>query len=130
MVWYDMIWYGFDMMWYDMIRYKMIKAINNVHPEVSAKYYGCGLVVPDLLEGCDVLDLGCGAGRDCYIVAQIVGERGKVGEFASSRVSEWLRCDYDYDICDYDLCDYDICDYDVITITTYVITMWLRYTWM
>ena len=27
-----------------------------------AKYYGCGFVAPDLLEGMCVLDLGCGAG--------------------------------------------------------------------
>jgi arsenite methyltransferase len=50
----------------------------NIHPEVSARYYGCGLVVPEALEGCRVLDLGCGAGRDCYLLAQLVGERGEV----------------------------------------------------
>ncbi len=49
-----------------------------VHPEVSARYYGCGLVCPPLLEGCQVLDLGCGAGRDLYILAQLVGESGRV----------------------------------------------------
>jgi arsenite methyltransferase len=30
--------------------------------EVIARYYGCGIVVPELLDGCSVLDLGCGAG--------------------------------------------------------------------
>ena len=34
----------------------------DIHPEVSGRYYGCGLVAPDLLEGLRVLDLGCGPG--------------------------------------------------------------------
>lgn len=42
------------------------------------RYYGCGLVVPECLEGCSVLDLGCGSGRDCYMLSQIVGEKGQV----------------------------------------------------
>lgn len=49
-----------------------------VHPEVTARYYGCGLVVPALLEGCTVLDLGCGAGRDVDLLAQLVGPTGRV----------------------------------------------------
>lgn len=50
----------------------------NIHEEVSSRYYGCGLVLPELLEGRRVLDLGCGAGRDCYLLSQLVGERGDV----------------------------------------------------
>lgn len=50
----------------------------NVHPEVLARYYGCGLVCPELLEGCRVLDLGSGSGRDVYALAQLVGPRGEV----------------------------------------------------
>ncbi|MCX7660425.1 MAG: methyltransferase domain-containing protein [Caldimonas manganoxidans] len=50
----------------------------NVHPEVQARYYGCGLVCPPLLDGCRVLDLGCGAGRDVYLLAQLVGPDGEV----------------------------------------------------
>lgn len=49
-----------------------------IHPEVSARYYGCGLVCPPQLQGCRVLDLGCGAGRDVYALAQLVGEQGRV----------------------------------------------------
>lgn len=52
--------------------------LSRVHPEVSARYYGCGLVAPELLEGCRVLDLGCGAGRDAYVLAQLVGQTGSV----------------------------------------------------
>ncbi len=36
--------------------------LGRIHPEVTNRYYGCGLVCPPLLEGCKVLDLGCGSG--------------------------------------------------------------------
>lgn len=50
----------------------------NIHADVLAKYYGCGLVVPELLAGRRVLDLGCGSGRDVYALAQLVGPDGEV----------------------------------------------------
>lgn len=49
-----------------------------IHPEVMEKYYGCGLVAPELLEGKKILDLGSGSGRDAYALAQLVGENGEV----------------------------------------------------
>lgn len=49
-----------------------------IHPEVLSRYYGCGLVCPPLLQGCRVLDLGCGSGRDAYALAQLVGPAGSV----------------------------------------------------
>lgn len=52
--------------------------LRNVHDEVLARYYGCGLVVPEMLEGCRVLDLGCGSGRDVYALSQLVGPEGEV----------------------------------------------------
>ncbi len=52
--------------------------LSNIHPEVLSRYYGCGLVCPPLLEGCRVLDLGCGTGRDVYALAQLVGKTGEV----------------------------------------------------
>ncbi|MCB1521494.1 MAG: methyltransferase domain-containing protein [Hyphomicrobiaceae bacterium] len=53
-------------------------ALSNVHDEVRAKYYGCGFVAPEHLEGARVLDLGCGAGQDVYVLAQMVGAKGRV----------------------------------------------------
>src|SRR5215471_14898494 len=50
----------------------------NVHEEVRAKYYGCGIVVPQALRGARVLDLGSGSGRDVYLIAQLVGTEGEV----------------------------------------------------
>lgn len=52
--------------------------LGRIHPEVLSRYYGCGLVCPSLLEGCRVLDLGCGSGRDVYALAQLVGPKGEV----------------------------------------------------
>ncbi|PTQ86966.1 methyltransferase domain-containing protein [Nitrosomonas ureae] len=52
--------------------------LNRVHAEVRARYYGCGLVLPELLEGLAILDLGCGAGRDVYVLSQLVGEKGRI----------------------------------------------------
>nr|XP_045017294.1 arsenite methyltransferase [Jaculus jaculus] len=54
------------------------QALRNVHEEVTARYYGCGLVIPECLENCWILDLGSGSGRDCYVLSQLVGEKGHV----------------------------------------------------
>ena len=35
-----------------------------LHEDIVSHYYGCGLVIPDKLEGLTCLDLGCGAGHD------------------------------------------------------------------
>ena len=53
------------------------RLLRNIHPEVLAKTYGCGSPLPDLAEGLTILDLGCGAGRDVYLCAQLVGEHGR-----------------------------------------------------
>ncbi|XP_006880243.1 PREDICTED: arsenite methyltransferase [Elephantulus edwardii] len=54
------------------------EALQNVHEEVALRYYGCGLVIPECLENCWILDLGSGSGRDCYALSQLVGEKGHV----------------------------------------------------
>ncbi|XP_067849476.1 arsenite methyltransferase [Heptranchias perlo] len=54
------------------------EAMALIHPEVSQRYFGCGLVVPERLEGCHVLDLGSGSGRDCYILSKLVGPSGHI----------------------------------------------------
>ena len=55
------------------------KLLSNIHPVVLSKYYGCGLCIPShSLNGYNVLDLGCGAGRDVYLASQLVGSTGKV----------------------------------------------------
>src|SRR5215510_3834888 len=46
--------------------------------EVIAKDYGCGDPSRYVREGETVLDLGSGAGKICFIAAQVVGPTGKV----------------------------------------------------
>jgi arsenite methyltransferase len=57
---------------------RLERLLQNVHPEVTAKYYGCGLVAPSALHGRRVLDLGSGSGRDAYMLAQLVGAGGEI----------------------------------------------------
>ncbi|WP_432471698.1 methyltransferase domain-containing protein [Amphritea sp. HPY] len=52
--------------------------LSNIHDEVMVRYYGCGLVCPEELADMRILDLGSGSGRDCYALAQLVGEQGSV----------------------------------------------------
>ncbi|MEE9338740.1 MAG: methyltransferase domain-containing protein [Methylococcaceae bacterium] len=54
------------------------RLLADIHPEVVERYYGCGSPLPVALEGRTVLDLGCGSGRDCYLLSRLVGESGKV----------------------------------------------------
>uniref|UniRef100_UPI003AAB5A17 arsenite methyltransferase n=1 Tax=Centroberyx gerrardi TaxID=166262 RepID=UPI003AAB5A17 len=53
-------------------------ALSLVHPEVTKRFFGCGLPVPGKLAGCRVLDLGSGSGRDCYALGKLVGQSGHV----------------------------------------------------
>lgn len=50
----------------------------NIHPDVSARYYGCGLLAPLVLRGARILDLGSGSGRDAFALAQLAGPEGSV----------------------------------------------------
>ncbi len=55
------------------------KALLNVIPdEILERDYGCGDPSRYIREGETVLDLGSGSGKACYIIAQIVGARGRV----------------------------------------------------
>ncbi len=49
-----------------------------IHPEVLERFYGCGTPLPPALDGATVLDLGCGSGRDCYVLSSHVGPKGRV----------------------------------------------------
>lgn len=52
--------------------------LKNIHEDIQQKFYGCGSPIPSVLEGAKVLDLGCGTGRDAYLLSQLVGEKGHV----------------------------------------------------
>jgi ubiquinone/menaquinone biosynthesis C-methylase UbiE len=50
----------------------------DLHDEVKDRFYGCGSPFPPALKGRQVLDLGCGSGRDVYLLSKMVGEEGSV----------------------------------------------------
>ncbi len=52
--------------------------LKEIDHEIVNRFYGCGSPIPPLLNGCTVLDLGCGTGRDVYIASKLVGENGYV----------------------------------------------------
>lgn len=54
------------------------EALARVHPDILTRFYGCGSPIPLALEGKVVLDMGCGTGRDAYILSQLVGPKGRV----------------------------------------------------
>ena len=49
-----------------------------IDEEILNRFYGCGSPLPPALEGCTVLDLGCGSGRDVYMASRLVGPEGFV----------------------------------------------------
>ncbi|WP_118985243.1 methyltransferase domain-containing protein [Photorhabdus sp. CRCIA-P01] len=68
-----------------------------IHPDVQSRFYGCGTPFPPLLEGTTVLDLGCGSGRDCFILSHLVGTEGKViGIDATVEQIEFAQSFVDY----------------------------------
>lgn len=50
----------------------------NVSAEIKNMFHEFGSPMPPLMEGCTVVDLCCGSGRDTYLAAQLVGGQGKV----------------------------------------------------
>ncbi len=79
-------------------------ALAHVHEEVRSRYYGCGLVAPEAIEGARILDLGSGSGQDAYVLAQLVGEHGSVTGIDATRAQiavaerhlEWHRLRFGY----------------------------------
>lgn len=52
--------------------------LRNIHPNILSSYYGCGLIMPSCLKSTKILDLGCGTGRDVYLLSQLSGNTGHV----------------------------------------------------
>ena len=56
----------------------VIDVMPDIADEIMMRFYGCGSPIPPALEGCTVVDLGCGVGRDVYILSKLVGPTGRV----------------------------------------------------
>ena len=52
--------------------------LKNIPDEIQNRFYGCGSPIPHCLSGKRVLDLGCGTGRDAFLLSQLVGRDGEV----------------------------------------------------
>lgn len=57
---------------------RLREALGLINDEIKAKYYGCGSPIPLCIEGLKILDLGCGTGRDCYVMSKLTGSDGFV----------------------------------------------------
>lgn len=56
----------------------VLDVMPDIADEIMDRFYGCGSPIPPALEGCTVVDLGCGVGRDVYILSKLVGPAGRV----------------------------------------------------
>ena len=54
------------------------RALSLIDDEILEKFHGCGSPIPPAIDGCTVLNLGCGTGRDAYLASQLVGPQGYV----------------------------------------------------
>lgn len=61
----------------DQLSPRLQSILAAIHPEVVNQFYGCGSPIPDDVEGLTVLDLGCGSGRDVFMLSALVGEGGR-----------------------------------------------------
>lgn len=62
----------------DLIKKHHKEILSKISPIVLERFYGCGSPIPDPLEGCTILDLGSGTGRDCFLASVLAGKSGRV----------------------------------------------------
>ncbi|MCP4971538.1 MAG: radical SAM/Cys-rich domain protein [Arcobacter sp.] len=62
----------------DMIPKRVRDTLPYIMDEIKDRYYGCGSPMPLVLENQIMLDLGCGSGRDVYILSKLAGQTGFV----------------------------------------------------
>ena len=50
----------------------------DIADEIVVRFFVCGSPIPPALTGATVVDLGCGTGRDVYVLSKLVGPTGRV----------------------------------------------------
>ena len=73
------------------------QAFSRIDDEILEKFYGCGSPIPPAVNGCTVLNLGCGTGRDVYLASQLVGPEGYVIgiDMSEDQFEEYLAAQLD-----------------------------------
>ena len=56
----------------------VLDVMPDIADEIVERFYGCGSPIPPALTGATVVDLGCGTGRDVYVLSKLVGPTGRV----------------------------------------------------
>ena len=56
----------------------VLDVMPDIADEIVERFYGCGSPIPPALTGATVVDLGCGTGRDVYVLSKLVGPIGRV----------------------------------------------------
>ncbi len=54
------------------------ETLSLIADEIIMKFYGCGSPIPLVLNNLNAVDLGCGTGRDVYVLSKLIGEEGFV----------------------------------------------------
>ncbi|MGE4107343.1 MAG: methyltransferase domain-containing protein [Bacteriovoracia bacterium] len=52
--------------------------LSQIPAEVLEKFYGCGSPIPLALKGKIILDLGCGSGRDVFLLSALAGSQSRL----------------------------------------------------
>lgn len=62
----------------DLLHPEVHEIEKQIEGEILTKFYGCGSPIPPALDGCTVIDIGCGTGKDVFIASRLVGPDGFV----------------------------------------------------
>lgn len=62
----------------DFLHPEMRDVLNIIDPEVLSAPFGSASPLPPDIDGCVVLDIGCGSGQTAFAASRLVGPKGKV----------------------------------------------------
>ncbi len=62
----------------DAVSPQVRRVLSMLHTGITDRFYGCGSPIPRALRGLRILDVGCGTGRDAYVMSGLAGPTGFV----------------------------------------------------